>query len=182
MPGTLGEKTARKIFSRQPFNTIKIYSSRFLLASVNAVAANVNKPIYELTIDPPHPPLQPELQPLSSGISIEIPHASQAPFVSESTWPATSFFSPQVHSFQWLLSSFFHSSLYVWPKAATSSYATNTSLHTLQCLPSVNPVSSHVGAFAASTVSTATWTTLKYVVIALESAKVILLPSSSIYA
>ena len=33
------------------------------------------------------------------------------------------------------------------------SCATNTALHTLQCLPSVNPVSVHVGTMAASITS-----------------------------
>jgi hypothetical protein len=41
----------------------------------------------------------------------------------------------------------------VWPKAATTVWGTNISLHTLQCAPSVNPASSHVGATVSSITS-----------------------------
>ena len=57
-----------------------------------------------------------------------------------------------VHS---VLSSFhvYVASPYACPSAGISSCASNTSLHTLQCFPSVFPAVSHVGSIASSITS-----------------------------
>ena len=63
-------------------------------------------------------------------------------YTTKSYWPSS------VHVGNTLFS--MNTSLFVCPNASTTSCATNTSLHTPQCFPSVSPVDVHVAAAALS--------------------------------
>ena len=59
--------------------------------------------------------------------------------------------SPQLHSYQWPVSSLLIVELNLWPVAKITSWATNSSPHTKQWLPWVRPFCVHVTSNASST-------------------------------